>query len=386
MAVIIFKALETCNANCVYCEVVKKNVKEIMNYSLLKTVFKKMGDYLKEYPKETISFIWHGGEVALLGADYFQKAYEIQEKYCKNVAHRIKHQVQSNLTIITQELIDVFKKLKISNIGTSYEFVPGIRGFGEQRDSNSYNKLFFRGVELLKKNNMSFGIIYVVNQQTLKEPPLKALHFLTNMNLRTAPNLNKIYVYGSDTHNLDISQEEFADFLGSIFPYWYKHKEMFPSLSPFSQWYDNIVGKSKSIVCERSGRCAHNWLYVGPTGNLSHCGRAGDFEGDFFDYGNIQDSRTLYDYLHFEKRELFVKRQEYLINNDCKDCRFWGICHGGCLLDAYAEYNGDVMHPSTHCVSTKRFLEKYFEPITGIKIDFSPKKADFEAIKLMKKE
>ena len=77
MAVIIFKALETCNANCVYCEVVKKNVREIMNYSLLKTVFKKMGDYLKEYPKETISFIWHGGEVALLGADYFQKAYEI---------------------------------------------------------------------------------------------------------------------------------------------------------------------------------------------------------------------------------------------------------------------------------------------------------------------
>jgi len=151
MAVIIFKALETCNANCAYCEVIKKNVKEIMDTGLLDTVFQKIGAYLHTYPKEDITFTWHGGEVALLGADYFNTAFNIQQKYCKDVSHRIRHQVQSNLTIINQKIIDVFRKMGINHIGSSYEMVPGIRGLGPKRNSDAYNKRFMRGVELLKK-------------------------------------------------------------------------------------------------------------------------------------------------------------------------------------------------------------------------------------------
>jgi len=231
---------------------------------------------------------------------------------------------------------------------------------------------------------MNFGIIYVVNKRTLEEPPLKVFNFLNNLNLRSGPNINKIYIYGEDTFDLNITQEEFADFLGSIFPYWYKHRDVFPNVTPFSQWYNNITGKNRSLVCEKSGACAYKWLYIGPTGNLSHCGRAGDFEGDFFDYGNIRDDLTLYDVLHHKTRDTFVERQRYLINNDCANCRFWGICHGGCPLDAFADNNGNIMARSSHCISTKRFLERYFEPTTGIKIDFSPGKKDFQAIEALK--
>lgn len=380
MAVIIFKALESCNANCAYCEVIKKNVKEVMDTDILETAFMKIGEYLRTFPKEDITFTWHGGEVALLGADYFNTAYEIQQRHCKGVSHRIKHQVQSNLTIINRRLIDAFKKMGINHIGSSYELVPGIRGLGPGRNSDAYNRRFMKGVELLKENDMNFGIIYVVNRRTLLEPPLKVFNFLNNLNLRSGPNINKIYIYGEDTLNLNITQEEFADFLGAIFPYWYKHQGVFTNFTPFSQLYKKITGQSHGLVCERSGACAYKWLYIGPTGNLSHCGRAGDFEGDFFDYGNIVDDAGLYDIFHHKTRGLFVERQRFLIDNDCSKCRFWGVCHGGCLLDAFAESNGNVMTVSPHCISTKRFLERYFEPVTGIRIDMSPGKMDFQAI------
>jgi uncharacterized protein len=105
MAVIIFKAIEKCNSNCIYCYVIKKQQDEVMNYDLLKLIFTRIDDYLKENPDETITFTWHGGEVCLLGPEYFKTAIKIQDECCSETKSRIEHLVQSNLTIITQEFI-----------------------------------------------------------------------------------------------------------------------------------------------------------------------------------------------------------------------------------------------------------------------------------------
>src|SRR4030042_4209396 len=145
MAVVIFKAVEKCKSKCIYCEVIKKHQDEIMNYSLLKMIFIRMNEYLKNNPNENISFTWHGGEVCLLSPDYFKVALELQEEYCSDTKSRIIHLVQSNLTLLTQEIIDAFKKLGIQQIGSSFEPIHNIRGFGIKRDSQSYNRMFMEG-------------------------------------------------------------------------------------------------------------------------------------------------------------------------------------------------------------------------------------------------
>jgi len=368
MAVVIFKAIEKCNSNCIYCDVIKKHQDEIMNYDLLKLIFIRMNDYLTDNPDENITFTWHGGEVCLLGPDYFKVALKFQDEYCSGTKTRIEHQVQSNLTLISQEIIDLFKKLGIKQIGSSFEPIHNIRGFGKKRDSHIYNRKFIEGIKLLNKNHFTWGVIYVVHRLSLKMP-LEIFYYLTNLNTRSHPNFNQIKLFGEDKNNLAITGEEFADFLGAIFPVWLKNKDRYPNVQPFSRLLKNIKDRDLSMVCESAGICSHNWIYVGPDGETSQCGRAGDYS--VLSYGNLINN-TFEEIMNHSQRNQLAERQTVLLQKECADCRLWGICHGGCPLDAFMTYN-DFMKKSPSCDATKIFIEKYFEPVTGLHVDFSPK-------------
>ena len=364
MVTIFFKAVEKCNSNCIYCGVIKKQQNVIMKYGLLKEVLQKINDYLLKYPEEEVNITWHGGEVCLLGAEYFFKAIDFLEKYCKTTKNRIKHLVQSNLTLINQDIIDAFKILGISNVGTSFEFIPHIRGFGKERNSMEYNKKFFEGVNLLEKNGMRWGVIYVVHKQSLKNP-MEVFNMMTNLNVTSGPKFNKIYIYEEDKHNLSITGKEFADFLGAILPFWWEHKDRFPNIPPLSQFYESYTRKITKMDCELAGRCSHKWLYIGPTGNAFQCGRAGDFE--ILPYGNIKD-QTLEELLYNSQRDDVKNREAVLKDTECKDCRFWMVCHGGCPLDAMVA-KGNIYKKATHCDWVKPFLSEYFEPITQLTLE-----------------
>lgn len=365
MAVVIFKAIEKCNSNCIYCDVIKKHQDKVMDYELLKLIFIRMNEYLTDRPGEEITFTWHGGEVCLLGAEYFRVAYKLQEDYCPETKNRINHLVQSNLTLINQEIIDAFLSLGIKQIGSSFEPIHHIRGYGKNRDSELYNRKFIDGVKLLARNNMTWGVIYVVHRLSLKMP-LEIFYYLTNLNASSHPNFNQIKMYGEDRHNLAISGEEFADFLGAIFPVWYHHRERYPNIQPFADIWRNTFENNMSMMCESSGQCTYRWVYVGPEGETSQCGRAGDY--GILKYGNLKNF-TFQEIMNSKLRKPLALRQKYLSENECKNCRFWGICHGGCPLDAFMIHN-DFMKVSSKCDTTKRFIEKYFEPVTGFKVDF----------------
>jgi uncharacterized protein len=248
-------------------------------------------------------------------------------------------------------------------VGSSYEFLPHIRGFGKNRDSIAYNKKFFEGVNLLEKNGLRWGVIYVVHKQSLQDP-LAVFYTLTNLNISNGPKLNKIYIYGEDPYNLAITGREYADFLGAIVPYWWKDREQFHHTSPFSQFYESYLRKKTLMDCELTGRCSHRWLYIGPTGKVTQCGRAGDF--GILPYGNIQN-QTLEELLNNPQREDIKNRTEILKTTLCKDCRFWLVCNGGCPLDAIL-VNKDIYSRAPHCEWVKPFLEEYFEPITGLQL------------------
>jgi uncharacterized protein len=367
MATVIFKATEACNSNCVYCEVVKKNQPAVMDRDLLGLVFQRMDAYLTTHPEETIKFTWHGGEACLLGADYFRAAREIQDRFCPRTKDRIRHLIQSNLTLVTQELLDSFRALGIAHIGTSFEPLPGIRGFGPTRDSRRYNELFMKGISLLARNGIPWGMIYVVHSGSLGRAR-DLFYYLTNLNLDSQPMFNRIYLYQGDPTGLAITPEEYADFLGELLPLYLENRVRFPTLQPVSRFVDAVLHGRRAAGCESSGKCAHAWVYIGPTGETSQCGRSGDFQ--FMSYGNVRDY-SLEEILHHPLRDQILERQSLLPREECRDCRFWGLCCGGCALDAFAEYK-TFLKPSPWCAWVKRFLEKHLEPTVGVRIEMPP--------------
>lgn len=362
MPTVIFKPTEKCNARCTYCDVVSLREPKTMEISMLEEIFIKMDAYLKEFPDQRFEFVWHGGEPLLLADEFFEAAVEFQKKHCSETADRIQHCIQTNLTLLKAKHIGYFQALGITSVGTSYEPIEGIRGIGKKINSDLYNERFFHGINLLESNNIGWGFIYVVTKKSL-EDPIGLFHTLANLKTDGGFMMNPVLIYGDDPEGLALTPEEYVEFLGAILPTWWKHRQRWPDIDPFASMVRNAQGE-QHLGCVDSGICGYEHIYIGPNGEASQCGRSADW--NLIDYGNVKD-RSLKDIMLDPKREMFFDRQNYLMHNDCKDCRFWKICHGGCPLDAYDEKEKNFDRKTFWCSMKSTFIEKYFEPVTGLR-------------------
>jgi len=373
MATLILKATEKCNSNCYYCDVVRKaNTGMSMSLDVLELVFMRINEFLQQHPSEMIELLWHGGEPLLLGPDYFYSAYEIQEKYCHEVKQRINHSIQTNLTCFSEKFVPVLKKLGIKAVGTSFDPDPNVRGPGPDIDSDRYNRQFIHALKLLERNDLGWGMIYVVTKKSLDRPS-DIFFFLTNLLLTGGFNMNPVLIYDDDRKDISITPQEYVDFLGAIFPQWWNYRTRYPDVQPFKSMVENIIGGSLNLGCADSGDCTYHHVNISPEGDTSQCGRSADW--GLLQYGNLGD-RTLAEILRDKQRDQLEERVKKLHAHDCDGCRFWQICHGGCPLDAYSKHNS-FMHKSEWCDARRGFIEKYFEPITGKK--FEPKNISYNA-------
>lgn len=361
MATLILKATERCNSNCYYCDVVRKEgAGASMPLELLDLVYVRADEYLRGHPGETLEMIWHGGEPLLLGADYFREALAIQRRRCPQTAGRIEHALQTNLTCLDQELVAALRQLGITSLGTSYDVEAGMRGPGPTIDTAWYNRRFMRGLELLERNGVGWGMIYVVTRRSLARP-LELFYLLTNLLLSGGINFNPVLIYDDERQDVAITPEEFVGFLGAIFPAWWNHRARYPDVQPFRSLVESVIEGRISLGCVESGDCTYHHINIAPDGETSQCGRSADW--GLLQYGNIAD-RSFDLILADEQRDALAARVELLRDGECAGCRFWDLCHGGCPLDAWSSHR-DFMHRSEWCEARRGFIERHFEPVTG---------------------
>lgn len=360
MATLIFKPTEACNSRCIYCEVVKKKTPgpKKMTFPTLELLFRRVNEFLLDRPQEEMRIIWHGGEPLLLGPAYFERAAHYQEKHCSKTAGRIRHSLQSNLTLLTGEFLAPLRKLGIRTIGSSYDPIGEVRGLGKDRDWKAYNRRFLDAVCLLEAEGFAWGLIYVVTQRSLAQP-LELFTFLTNLAPKGELTFNPVQVHGLGPDRIKISPAEYAEFLGAIFPVWWRQRADFGPIEPFFSLTQALAGDRRSLVCADSGTCAQRYVAVLPDGRVSHCGRSGDL--GLLDYGSIQE-KSFSQVFADPQRELLRRRQDVLPATECQGCRFWELCHGGCPLDAWFA-TGSFLRKSDWCRARQELMAKYLEPI-----------------------
>jgi uncharacterized protein len=363
MATMILKITEQCNSNCAYCDVVTNKPRAgHMPLALLETVFQRLNEFLEADPRTEMNVIWHGGEPLLVGPDYFRAAHAFQQKHCRGTQGRIRHSIQSNLTLFSDAFAEPFRALGIDQIGTSFDPEPGVRGPGKPSNTDLYNRNFMRGDVTARRHGLGAGIIYVVTKRSL-ERPLEVFYYLTNLRLDGGFNMNPVLLYDSRRDDLAITPHEYVEFLGALFPVWWKHQARYPNVDPFYSLTSIIRDRELRLGCSDSGRCAYGHVNVDPAGETSQCGRSSDW--GLLSYGNIRD-RSLADILRDTQRDVLMERNNILRNGECGGCRFWSICHGGCPLDSWPKH-GDLLHRSEWGCSRKAFVERYYEPITGLR-------------------
>ena len=368
MAVLILKVTEKCNSNCYYCDVVRKGERASLSLDLLEIIFSRINEYLTAEPQETFEIVWHGGEPLLVGPEYYRTALTFQKRHCASTQSRIRHCIQTNLTCFSEDFVEPLQQLGITSVGCSFDPEPHVRGPGPERDTDEYNRRFLDAMKVLKRHGMGYGAIYVVTQRSLRDP-LGVFFYMTNLLLGHGVDFHPVLIYDDERQDIAVSPEDFVNFLGTIFPTWWEHRDRYPNIGPFRSLVDCIIEKDASLGCNESGTCTYCQMNIAPDGEASQCGRSSDW--GLLPYGNIRD-RTIAEILSDAQRKQLADRVELLKDGDCKGCRFWTICHGGCPLDSWSA-NRDFKHKSEWCEVQRGFVERYFEPVTGVR--FEPKKA-----------
>lgn len=158
----IFVVTTSCNLNCVYCQAQSGECKP--NGFMTKEIAKKSVDIALQSPTRNLDFEFQGGE-PLLNFDIIKYIVEYSES--TKINRNINYSIVTNLTLITDEMIEFIKKYNI-NISTSLDgneilhnknrpFINGGDTFSKVKEK----------IQCLKKEGIMIGAIQTTTKESL---------------------------------------------------------------------------------------------------------------------------------------------------------------------------------------------------------------------------
>src|ERR1700733_10560247 len=167
-----------CNLDCKYCFYLEKDIlypgvsKWSMPDDVLETYVRQ---YIESQPTRVVYFAWQGGEPTLLGVDFFRKVVQLQSKYANGKT--IQNALQTNGVLLDDKWGEFLAEHQWL-IGVS---IDGPRGVHDRYRVDKGGKPTFdqvmRGVEVLKKHQISFNTLTTVHRAN-SECPLEIYRFL----------------------------------------------------------------------------------------------------------------------------------------------------------------------------------------------------------------
>lgn len=313
-----------CNLRCSYCyyldkkELYPEETQFLMSDKLLEKFTK---EYIESQTRKDVAFIWHGGESLIRNIDFYKKALLYQQKYANG--HKISNVLQTNGTLITEEWCHFFK---------DHNFLIGISIDGPQHCHDKYRKTkgdrhsFFqvvRGIELLKKHEVEFNIMAVVNDYNVNYP-LELYNFFKNLGAKFIQFSPIVEQVNGNMAEWNVPSEKWGDFLITIFKEWVKRDVG----QIFIQMFDSALA---------------NWVGIDPGTCIfsKTCGHAGvmEFNGDVYacdhfvypEYkiGNIY-SMSPVELMYSQKQINFGNDKYDKLPKQCKACKYQFACRGEC--------------------------------------------------------
>lgn len=313
-----------CNLNCDYCYYLEKkglypdDNKYVMPDKLLE---KFTEEYINSQTTSHVMFAWHGGEALMRHIDFYKKALHFQRVYAKGKI--IANSLQTNGTLLTDEWCRFFKE---------NNFLIGISLDGPQHCHDKYRKTkdkrpsFFKvmkGIELLKKYDVEYNIMAVVNDYNV-DYPLEFYNFFKSIGakyIQFAPIVEQI---DGESAPWNVSANKWGDFLIAIFDEWVKQDVGDTFIQIFDAALANWVGVDPG-VCIFAKTCGHAGV-MEFNGDVYACDH---FVFPEYKIGNIY-SKSLMEMMYSSKQINFGNDKYDRLPKQCKECKYQFACRGEC--------------------------------------------------------
>lgn len=340
-----------CNLSCTYCYAEtllpgKKQPKNLFTNELYRQTITKM---LSGSASSFLDIVFHGGEPLLHGAEWFEEACAFATNEAEKLGKKINFSMQSNLTILRDAHIEVFKKYNL-NIGVSLD--------GDKETHNSMRGNFTNtaiNIKKLQDLGLFSGVIVVISHHNWNKMP-DFFKQLREMNIRTFHmNIASAVGRGNPMEHLGTEKtfRAFKDCVDCMLEYKGEiiDTRMIRKLSQFLNPPRNTDDAFKQL------RCDNMFCHAGVTmvavqydGNVFPCGCAGS-SGNMknFKLTNIASRTEVTSSEYFETLKKFhAKKEKYY--NECVHCPAKFVCEHGCPAFDHT----DPETPENTCLATKR--------------------------------
>jgi uncharacterized protein len=281
-----------------------------------------------EYADVNCTFAFQGGEPTLAGIDFYKKLLEFEEKYNSKKIH-IEHALQTNGMLIDAAWAKFLADNKFL-VGLSLDGTKDIHDLSRvgPNGKGSFTRVM-ETVDLLKKYKVEYNILFVVTGFAARHIN-KIYNFYKKQGflyLQFIPCLDPLEEQPGG-HEYSLTPDRYADFLKTLFDLWYADFSQGNRIS--IRYFDNIVRTVmgyRAEACGMTGICTCQFV-VEADGGVYPC----DFYAiDEWYLGNIKQS-SLEVLQNSETANRFIEISRY-INPKCRECRWYGLCRGGCRRD-----------------------------------------------------
>ena len=334
-----------CNLDCDYCyylekENLYKKKNQVMSEELLERFIKQ---YIDSQTMPDIMFTWHGGETLMRPLSFYKKAVELQKKYANG--RNIDNSIQTNGTLLNDEWCKFFKENNFL-VGIS---IDGPKDFHDEYRRDKMGRPSFhrvmKGIELLKKHEVEFNCMAVVNDYNV-DYPLEFYRFFKDIGCQYiqftpiverlrkkdhADNISllKLATAKEGDHEADLAPytvpaDKWGDFLCTIFDEWVKEDVGKIFIQIFDSTLANWVGENPS-VCTMAKTCGHAGV-MEFNGDVYSCDH---FVFPEYRLGNIYNE-TLTSMMYSEEQQTFGNDKFDKLPQQCRECDVLFACYGEC--------------------------------------------------------
>ncbi|MDR3268794.1 MAG: anaerobic sulfatase-maturation protein [Tannerella sp.] len=313
-----------CNLRCKYCYYLEKKglYPEVKNHLMSDALLERfICQYMESHTMPQILFTWHGGETLMRNIDFYRKALELQKKYA--AGRQVDNVLQTNGTLLNDTWCRFFK---------DNHFLVGVSVDGPRHCHDVYRKdregrpSFFqvmKGISLLKKYDVEFNVMGVVNDYNV-DYPLEFYRFFKSIECRYIQFAPIVETIDGRPAPWNVPAGKWGDFLIAIFDEWVRQDVGQYYIQYFDSTLANWVGEPAG-VCTLAKTCGHAGV-MEFNGDVYSCDH---YVYPEYKLGNINE-QTLLEMMYSEKQLAFGVAKYNRLPQQCLDCRYLFACHGEC--------------------------------------------------------
>jgi len=319
---------------------------------LVPLLTRQLLDYVEREGIEECEIYWQGGEAMIMGPAWFEEAGKIMDEAAAARGKRFTHYLQTNLISYSPAWNEVLRTMFGGSVGTSMDF-PNLHRKLFKGGADAYTAIWTQRLREAQAAGLDVGVIAVLHQGSIDAGAEAFYRYYTEELGLTSFQVNTPFPGGPAKKveaEFDLDKTALAEFLAALFDIWMERGHAKGvALGPFDALIHYFTGTPSRLPCIWKENCSNQFISIDSKGSVAQCDCwVTSYPETFF--GNVFKDPDLPQMLRTSPaRRKFVERPRHLVDHeDCLECRFLSICHGGCPVRAYSAL-GTMLAKDPYC-------------------------------------